>query len=182
MRTLRRHVGRIRGFLTVSSRLSITEVTVIAAIVGLDQAVKAVVRDRFDLYESVTVVPGLFDLTRVHNSGTAFGFLSSIDVPFKPLVLSAVAGLALFGLGWYLAALPRSQPLSRLGLSLVLGGAVGNLIDRVTLGYVIDFVDIFWRGWHFWAFNVADAAISVGVCLMLLNTLGLERRTDSSGT
>jgi signal peptidase II len=72
--------------------------------------------------------------------------------------------------------------LSRVGLTLVLGGAIGNLIDRVTLGYVIDFFDVYWRGWHFWAFNVADAAISVGVCLMLLELLGWQPRLASSRT
>jgi lipoprotein signal peptidase len=64
---------------------------------------------------------------------------------------------------------------TRYGLALILGGAIGNLIDRATMGYVVDFVDVYWRGVHFWAFNVADSAITVGVALMLLDVLGVGR-------
>jgi signal peptidase II len=66
-----------------------------------------------------------------------------------------------------------------MGLAMVVGGAAGNLIDRVTAGYVLDFVDVYWRGWHFWAFNVADASITVGVALMILELLGVGRQRVS---
>jgi signal peptidase II len=141
-------------------------------VVVLDQAVKAVVRGRVALNESVTVIPGFFDLTRVHNSGTAFGFMNGIDFPFKTVLLACVAIAALAGLALYAASLPFEQWLARTGLALILGGAAGNLIDRVSMGYVVDFVDVYWSGWHFWAFNVADAAITVGVALMILDLLG----------
>jgi signal peptidase II len=74
--------------------------------------------------------------------------------------------------------LPPAQWLARIGLACILGGAAGNLIDRVTLGYVVDFFDFYSRGWHFWAFNVADAAITVGVALMILDLLGLGTRVS----
>ena len=130
-------------------------------IVVLDQAVKALVRQRMALNESITVIPGFFDLTRVHNTGTAFGFMNATDFPFKTVVLALVAIGALTALAMYAASLPLDQWIARTGLALILGGAAGNLIDRVTAGYVVDFVDLYWSGWHFWAFNVADASITV---------------------
>ena len=146
------------------------------AVVVLDQIVKAIVRREIALNESITVIPGFFDLTRVHNTGTAFGFMNSTDFPFKTVILACIAIGALAALAMYAATLPVSQWLARIGLALILGGAAGNLIDRVTEGYVVDFVDLYWSGWHFWAFNVADAAITVGVALMILDLLGAGSR------
>ncbi len=146
------------------------------AVVVLDQAVKAIVRRQIALNESVTVIPGFFDLTRVHNSGTAFGFMNATDFPFKTVILACVAVAALTALAMYAASLPVDQWLARTGLALILGGAAGNLIDRVAEGYVVDFVDLYWSGWHFWAFNVADASITVGVALMILDLMGAGSR------
>ena len=142
----------------------------------LDQIVKALVRREIALNESITVVPGFFDLTRVHNTGTAFGFMNATDFPFKTVILACVAIGALAALAMYAATLPANQWLARIGLALILGGAAGNLIDRITEGYVVDFVDLYWSGWHFWAFNVADASITVGVALMILDLLGAGSR------
>jgi signal peptidase II len=147
-----------------------------AFVVVLDQAVKAVVRRQIALNESITVVPGFFDLTRVHNTGTAFGFMNATDFPFKTVVLACVAIAALAALAMYGASLPHNQWLARTGLALILGGAAGNLIDRVTEGYVVDFFDLYWSGWHFWAFNVADASITTGVALMILDLMGAGSR------
>ena len=146
------------------------------AVVVLDQAVKAIVRRQIALNESVTVIPGFFDLTRVHNSGTAFGFMSATDFPFKTVILACVVVAALAALAMYAASLPVDQWLARTSLALILGGAAGNLIDRVAQGYVVDFVDLYWSGWHFWAFNVADASITVGVALMILDLMGAGSR------
>jgi signal peptidase II len=150
-----------------------------AVIVVVDQITKAIVRQRFELHESVVVIPNFFDLTRVHNTGAAFGMLNNSDFPFKSVVLVLVAFAALAGVAMYAAMLPPAQWLARIGLAFILGGAAGNLIDRVMLGYVVDFFDFYWRGWHFWAFNVADAAITVGVGLMILDLLGLGTRRVS---
>ena len=154
-----------------------TRVQIIVAVIVvlLDQIVKAMVRSSLALHESITVIPGFFDLTRVHNTGAAYGFLNGVDFPFKTALLACVATAALIGLAVYSATLERGQVLTRAGLTLVIGGAAGNLIDRMTAGYVLDFVDLYSRGWHFWAFNVADAAISIGVVLMILELLGLGR-------
>ncbi|MBI3047113.1 MAG: signal peptidase II [Acidobacteria bacterium] len=148
-------------------------------VVALDQLAKAAVRSSLELHESVEVIPLFFSLTRVHNYGAAFGLMNAVDFPFKTVLLSVVAALALAALTWYGASLPAEQRLARAGLALVVGGAAGNLIDRLGTGYVMDFVDLYWRGWHFWAFNVADAAITVGVSLMILDMLEIGRRRVS---
>ena len=151
------------------------QILVAIVVVALDQVVKAVVRGRLTLHESVTVIPGLFDLTRIHNTGAAYGFLDGVDFPFKTVVLACVATAALIGLAIYAASLDRSQMLTQAGLTLVIGGAAGNLIDRVATGYVLDFLDVYRGNWHFWAFNVADSAITIGVVLMILELLGIGR-------
>ena len=144
-------------------------------VVMLDQATKVAVRSRMDLYETIGLIPGILSLTRVHNTGAAFGMLNSSDFPYKTVVVGLIATAALSGLAMYAATLDASQRLSRLGLALIIGGAAGNLIDRIAYGYVLDFVDAYYGHWHFWAFNVADAAISVGVGLMILDILGVGR-------
>src|SRR5215218_82110 len=154
------------------------EIVVSVTVVILDQITKALVRPALALHESREVIPGFLDLTRVHNTGAAFGMLNGSVFPFKTLVLSIVAAVALGGVAWYAATVPLGDRLARLGIAGVLGGAVGNLIDRATGGYVLDFVDAYWGDWHFWAFNVADAAITVGVIFMILDILGLGKRAD----
>jgi signal peptidase II len=141
----------------------------------LDQIVKMLIRPKLGLYESISLIPGFFSLTRIHNTGAAFGLMDGVDFPFKAAVLALVQTTALIGLAVYISAIASDQRLTRTGLALVIGGAAGNLIDRVRFGYVLDFFDFYWRGWHFWAFNVADAAISIGVALMILEMLGMGR-------
>jgi signal peptidase II len=155
------------------------QIWIVALVVLLDQATKLIARRELGLHESVTVIPGFFDLTRVHNTGAAFGFMNSIDLPYKATVLAIVRAAALVALSLFAATLPASQWLARSGVALVLGGALGNLVDSLTAGYVLDFFDFYWRGWHFWAFNVADASITVGMALIILDQLGLERHRVS---
>jgi signal peptidase II len=159
----------------VSLRERASELWVSAAIVLLDQASKAVVRSRLPLHDSITVIPGFFDVTHVRNTGAAFGMLNGVEFAYKPAVMVLVAIIALGAVASYALTLPSTQQMARYGLALILGGAVGNLIDRAIAGYVVDFVDVYWRGVHFWAFNVADSAITVGVVLMLLDVLGVGR-------
>jgi signal peptidase II len=151
------------------------ELLTAATVVALDQLTKALVRARLPLHESVTVIPGFFDLTHVQNSGAAFGLLNDVEFEYKPLIMVAIAVVALGAVASYALTMPTGQRMARLGLALILGGAIGNLIDRATAGYVVDFVDVYWRGVHFWAFNVADSAITVGVVLMLLDVVGVGR-------
>jgi signal peptidase II len=147
------------------------EIWLPALVVALDQLTKALVRSKLPLHESVSVVPGLVDLTHVRNTGAAFGILNAADFPFKTVVIAVIATAALVGVALYAAGLARHQLAARIGLALIIGGAIGNLIDRVTVGSVVDFVDVYWRSYHFWAFNVADSAITIGVALMILDML-----------
>ncbi|MGE3179379.1 MAG: signal peptidase II [Vicinamibacterales bacterium] len=142
-----------------------------AVIVILDQATKAMVRTSLPLHESVTIVPGLLDFTHVRNTGAAFGMLNDLHFPGKTLLLSLVATGALVAIAMYSAALAADQLVARIGLALISGGAAGNLIDRIAGGSVVDFIDAYWGTWHFWTFNIADAAITVGVTLMLFDML-----------
>ncbi len=160
----------------VSRRL---EIAVVSVIVIVDQITKAMVRESLALHESIPLVPDLLALTRVHNTGAAFGMFNALDFAGKTVILTVVATLALAGVAWYAASVPPGDRLARFGVACILGGAIGNLIDRATAGYVLDFVDASWQGWHFWAFNVADAAISVGVVLMIIDLLGLGRRASN---
>lgn len=155
-----------------AARLQRVTFVLAGLVVVLDQVTKALVREFVPLHVSRTVVPGVFDLTHVQNTGAAFGILNTADFPFKQVVIAVVATAALISIAVYAARLSPHQHLARFGLALILGGAAGNLIDRVTAGYVVDFVDIYWKDYHFWAFNVADAAITVGVIGMMLDMLG----------
>ena len=155
------------------------EVWLPMVVVAVDQATKAMVRDALPVHESVTIIPGLLDITHALNSGAAFGILNGVDFPFKTVIIALIATAALVGVGMYAASLAHHQLIARLGLALIIGGAAGNLIDRVLAGSVVDFVDFYWHGYHFWAFNVADSAISVGVAIMILDMLGLDRRSTS---
>ena len=149
------------------------EIWVPIVIVALDQLTKAIVRSTLPLHASVTVIPGLMDFTHVRNTGAAFGLLNAADFRFKTVLIGVIAVAALVGVGIYAASLARHEIMARVGLALIIGGAAGNLIDRVVIGSVVDFVDVYWRTHHFWAFNVADSAITVGATVMILDMLGI---------
>jgi len=140
-------------------------------IVALDQLTKAIVRATLPLHTNREIVPGFLDFTHVRNTGAAFGILNAVDFPFKTVVIAVIATAALVGVGFYAASLAHHQLIARFGLALIIGGAAGNLIDRVLSGSVVDFVDVYWKTHHFWAFNVADSAISVGVTMLILDML-----------
>ena len=141
------------------------------AVVALDQVTKALVRARVPEFGNVTVVPGLMNITHVRNSGVAYGFFQLTEFPFKTMVIGGIGVLALVAVVMYAASLAVHQLMARVGLAFIIGGAAGNLLDRITVGSVVDFVDVYWGAWHFWAFNVADSAISVGVGIMILDML-----------
>ena len=150
------------------------------AIVALDQLTKAMVRSMVPLSASVEVVSGFMNITHVRNSGAAFGLFNAADFPFKTVAIAVVALAAIVWVGVYAAGLPRHHWLARLGLALIMGGAAGNLLDRVLIGSVVDFVDVYWGAYHFWAFNVADSAISVGVAIMILDMLGVRAHASNT--
>ena len=149
-----------------------------AVILILDQASKLYVASHFRLHESITVVENFFHLTYLRNQGAAFGFLAEngIRVPF----FISVAVLAAIGILWYLGRLRADQHQLQFALSLIFAGAMGNLIDRIRLGAVIDFLDFHWYQHHWPAFNVADSAITVGVALLLID-LWIEESRKKRG-
>jgi signal peptidase II len=155
------------------------ELMAIGTIVAVDQLTKFLVRHSLPLYAKKEIVPRLLDFTHVQNTGAAFGVLNAADFPYKSALMIGIATLALVAISLYARQLGSHEKLSRYGLALILGGAFGNLIDRAIAGYVIDFVDVYWGDAHFWAFNVADAAITIGAVLVLFEMIGFGRRHAS---
>jgi signal peptidase II len=148
-------------------------------IVVADQITKYLVRRALELHDSRTIIPGLLDLTHVRNTGAAFGILNSAEFSFKPALMMVIAVGALIAIGMYAVRLGAHERIARAGLALILGGAIGNLIDRALHGYVLDFVDVYYGNAHFWAFNVADASITVGAILVLFDVLFVGDRHAS---
>lgn len=147
---------------------------VTAVVLPLDQLTKWYIDHTMQLHQSRTVIEHFFNISYVHNTGAAFGILA--DSALRIPLLSGVALIACGAIAWLLGRLPMSARLQRLGLALVFSGAVGNLIDRLRLGAVIDFIDVHWYQHHWPAFNVADSAITIGVGLLLLDLFFEERQ------
>lgn len=145
-------------------------------IVVLDQLTKQWVSSSFSYGESLELLPFL-NLTLVHNMGAAFSFLSDAG-GWQRWFFAIVSLLVSVVLIVWLSRLPARQYLLATALALVLGGAVGNLWDRVFLGYVVDFVDVYYQKYHWPAFNVADTAITIGAILLILESLFVSK-TDS---
>ena len=161
-------------------RLHRLEVAVAAGIVVVDQITKALVRAHVSLYDTVPVVPGILNLTHVRNSGAAFGFLNAVEFPYKSAILALIATAAFVGIAFYAARTATDERVARFGLAMILAGAIGNLIDRLALGSVVDFVDVVFGSWHFWAFNVADSAITLGVIAMMIDMMGTGRHVSTT--
>jgi signal peptidase II len=135
-------------------------------ILVLDQVTKALVSAALRLHESRPIIPGFLSLTLVHNTGAAFGILAGERSPLRTGFFLIVSVVAMGFVLWLLWRLRPEQKVEAVALSLIFGGAVGNVIDRIRFGRVIDFIDVFYMSHHWPAFNVADAAISVGVFLL----------------
>jgi len=146
--------------------------------VVLDQVSKLVVVSSMQLYQSISVMP-YFNLTYVHNTGAAFSFLSEAG-GWQRWFFAGLAVIISAVIAVWLARLKQHETLLAVALSLVLGGAIGNLIDRLAYGYVIDFLDVYYQTWHWPAFNIADSAITLGVILMLAESFGLGKSEDAA--
>ena len=144
----------------------------------IDQLSKIYIDGAFKLYQSIPVIDNFFSITYVRNPGAAFGILrdSAIRIPF----FISVSLLASIGIIWYLRRVSAKDRWQHFSLGLIFSGAVGNLIDRIRLGEVIDFLDVYWRQHHWPAFNVADSAICVGVAILFLCSWREERSTKSA--
>jgi signal peptidase II len=138
-----------------------------APVILIDQITKTLVHTHMSLYESRPLIEGFFSLTYIRNPGAAFGFLTGAAPWFRSLFLIAVTLVAIMLILLYLRKSRKDPPLLIFSLALILAGAVGNLVDRVRYGEVIDFLDLYIGALHWPAFNVADSAISVGAALMI---------------
>jgi len=145
----------------------------------LDQASKLAVVAAIPPHRTVELIPALLNLVHAHNYGAAFGMLSD-GSGWQVALLGAVAIVVIAGLSVWLYRLGRSEPATRLALALIQGGALGNLIDRVRLGYVVDFIDVHWKQvYHYPAFNVADSGITLGAVLLIVLLIREERAARS---
>jgi signal peptidase II len=139
----------------------------------VDQFTKVLIVGFYQLGDS-TLVTGFFNVVRVHNSGAAFSFLAGSS-GWQRWFFTAV-GVMAAGLIMWLLKSHSGQKLFSFALACILGGAIGNVIDRLLYGYVVDFLDFHWRHWHFPAFNVADSAITIGAACLILDELLRVRR------
>lgn len=137
-----------------------------ALAIVIDQITKQLVVRHLEWFDSVPVLPH-FNLVHMRNTGAAFSMFADAS----PYVFIALGIAVTIGIMFWLRRNPRGQTLVAIALSLILGGALGNVIDRATRGYVVDFIDFYVGDWHFAAFNVADSAISVGAGLLILDML-----------
>ena len=144
---------------------------IVVCVVLLDQLTKRAVQRSIGLHESRPVIDGLLSLTHGRNPGIAFGVLSEGRLPFQAMALTVLGLVAVVALSAYAMRVPPDQKLKLTALSLVVGGAIGNLIDRIRYGSVVDFIHVYWRTHQWPDFNVADSAISVAVVLLLVEGL-----------
>ena len=139
------------------------------AVIVLDAVTKWLVATRITLHESVPLIPNLFQLVHVRNNGAAFGIGANAESRIVPLLLNAGAIIVFFVVVAYALRSAVSDRMLQTGLHLILGGAIGNLVDRFRFGYVVDFLDFYVRDHHWPAFNVADSAICIGIGLLFLD-------------
>jgi signal peptidase II len=141
------------------------------AVVGLDQASKSLIQHRMEMYQSIPVIDGFFHITYVRNTGGAFGFLHEANAAIRLPFFISVSILAVGALLYFVRQVEARQYLLLAALGAILGGALGNLTDRMWMGTVVDFLDVHYRGWYWPTFNVADSFISTGVVVLLLHSL-----------
>ena len=153
---------------------------VASGVVALDQTTKWYVQHAFRLYQSMPILDSFFSITYLRNPGGAFGLLagysSAIRIPF----FVAVSGIAVGVLLYFLRQVSSSQPLLLFALSGILGGAIGNFIDRASFGEVVDFLDFHWHGYQWPPFNVADSFITIGTVILLAYSLFTSDRNPGS--
>ena len=151
--------------------------TISAVVVVLDMWTKALVLKRLDLHDAIPVIPNFFNLVHVRNTGAAFGIGADADSRLVPLLLTGGAVAVFCVVLVYALRSAVTDRLLQVGLHLILGGAIGNLIDRFRFGYVVDFLDVYVGRHHWPAFNVADSAICIGIALLFLD---MRRKPEQS--
>tara|TARA_Y100001960_G_scaffold35247_1_gene32249 strand:+ start:182 stop:655 length:474 start_codon:yes stop_codon:yes gene_type:complete len=146
-----------------------------AIMVLADQISKTVIRSTMTLYESITVIPGFFHLTYITNDGMAFG----INFPFGIYIFSAISIILTIILFYYLWTIRYESILIRSGVAMILAGAIGNLIDRLFLGEVVDFLDFMIGDLHWYVFNFADSYVTIGMGIILYDSIILEKNRQA---
>ena len=147
-----------------------------AILVLADQVSKTIVVKTMSLYESIPVIQNFFHFTYITNDGMAFG----INFPFGYYIFTIVSVLLTLFLFWYLWSVRTHSIVIRLGISFIIAGAIGNLIDRIFLGAVIDFLDFMIGNFHWYVFNLADSYVTVGMVLVLVDSIILEKKRESA--
>jgi len=139
---------------------------IVVLVVVADRITKMAILHWLDVGQSIPVIPGFFSLTYIRNPGAAFGLLARSG-PWRDAVLVGVAIVAALGLGWLLLGMDTTRKWERAAAAAVIGGALGNLYDRLSYGEVVDFLDVYVGRWHWPAFNVADSCITIGVGVLI---------------
>ena len=147
--------------------------SLLASVAGLiviaDQITKALILKSMPLYHSVSVIPGFFNITHVQNPGGAFGFLANQSSSLRTIVFLLISSLAVGLIFWFYKNTPKTHPWLASAFAMIFGGAIGNLIDRIRFGKVVDFLDFYLGDLHWPAFNVADSAISIGITVFIIH-------------
>jgi signal peptidase II len=130
------------------------------------------------IYHSIAVIPGFFNLTHIRNPGGAFGFMAAGSQGLRNLLFLGVSALAMGLIVFFYRSTPKTHPALASALAMIFGGAVGNLIDRLRFGEVVDFLDLYLGAYHWPAFNVADSAITVGITIFIAHVV-LGKMPDS---
>ena len=146
-----------------------------AIMVLADQISKTAIRSTMTLYESITVIPGFFHLTYITNDGMAFG----INFPFGIYIFSTISIILTAILFWYLWTIRQENIILRSGVAMILAGAIGNLIDRLFLGEVVDFLDFMIGDLHWYVFNFADSFVTIGMGIILYDAIILEKKRQA---
>ena len=149
--------------------------------IALDQATKLWVSSSMEVWTGHPVIPGFFNLVHVLNRGAAWGFLGSDDISWQRPLFIGIGIIALVFIGYMLKTADRNDKWMITGLGLIAGGAIGNLIDRIRLGVVVDFLDFYVKNYHWPAFNIADCALTVGAGCILLSMYLNRNRPDTIG-
>ncbi len=144
---------------------------IVGLVVVLDQATKMLVLAKMPLYHSIAVITGFFNLTHIRNPGGAFGFMASGSQDLRNILFVGVSAIAMGLIVYFYRSTPKTYPWLSSALAMIFGGAVGNLIDRLRFGEVVDFLDFYVKTYHWPAFNVADSAITVGITIFIAHVV-----------
>ncbi|MCD6224704.1 MAG: signal peptidase II [Deltaproteobacteria bacterium] len=140
-------------------------------VVILDQITKLAILNNLEFYSSVTVIPGFFNLTHILNPGGAFGFMANQSAGTRGMLFIVISSLAVCLIFYFYCNTPPAYRLLQTAFALIFGGAIGNMIDRFRFGKVVDFLDFYLGELHWPAFNVADSAISTGICIFIIHII-----------